>query len=144
MYLEYEESRLRYREAVNTYNAIVAEKEELFARTQPKSVKYDQERVSGGMPQNPFEEYVITMEKRRVNERLAEAKSIVDERKRILEHREWELRRSTDIADRVYCRRMLDKWRIARICKETHYQEAQVHRYLHDIREQIKMIGNDR
>ena len=143
MYLEYEELRRRYNEALEVYNGIVAEKEELFSRTQPKSVRYDRERVAGGTPGNPFEEYVVMMEKRRVNERLAEARSITDDRKRIMEHKEWELRRSQDIADRIYVRRILDRWRIGRICKETHYQEAQVHRYLHEIKENIKKIEND-
>lgn len=138
MYLEYEELRWRYNDALKQCNKILEEKEVLFARTQPKSMRYDQEKVSGTPDAHIFDDYVITMEKRKVNERLAEARSILEERKNLLEHKEWELRQSQDIKDRLYVLRFLDRWRIRRISKFTQYSEAQIYRYLQEIRETIE------
>ena len=138
MYLEYEELRWRYNEALERCNKILEEKEELFARTQPKSVRFDQERVEGTPNAHIFDDYVMTMEKRKVNERLAEARSILDERKHLLEHKEWELRQSKDIKDRLFVLRYLDRWRIRRISKATQYSEAQIYRLLQEIRESLE------
>ncbi len=137
MYMEYAECRKKYREALSLYEDILQEKEKLFARTQPKSVKYDQERVSGGTPSSVFDEYVVMLEKSRINERLAEAKDVLEERKNLMDHQEWMLRRSSDIVDRIFCMRILDRWRIRRISKATNYSEPQIYRILREIQDHL-------
>ena len=141
VYLEYERFKARYRLTQDLYSEILAEKEELFGRTQPRTAPTDKDRVSGGSDANVFESYVIEMESKRIDERLTIVKSILDERHGLLRLKEQELRESKDIPDRIYCYRHLDHKRIKWIARKVNYSEAQVYRHLDAIRKNTKAIN---
>jgi len=138
IYKTYEEYKNRYSETQMQYNAILNEKEELFSITQPQAVKFDKERVNGGNPVNTFDEYLIKKEKKNIDQRLIEIKSILDDRKILLELKEDELRHSRNIQDRIYTYRYLDRKKIKNIALLIPCGDATVYRELKKIRRSIK------
>lgn len=145
VYLEYEAQKLKFQQTHQKYDEILTEKEALFAMTQPKAVQFDKERVSGGTPSNTFDEYVIRKDQLQIDERLAEAKALLDERERLLSVKESELRASKEIIDRVYVARVLDHMKMQKMVRSLSYSESHIYRLLGEIfREVRKMRENER
>lgn len=138
LYMDYHILRSKYHEAQMSVDLILSEKEKLFAKTQPRSIKFDSERVSGGGQSNPFEEYVIQLEKHKIDFRLNEAKTIMEDRLELMLNKEGELRASNDVADKIYCLRVLDRKRLQTIMAITHYSRSHIYRILHEIYENTK------
>ena len=63
LYMVYERFKADFLEAQEVYKQILDKKDELFNMTQPKSTRYDKERVSGGENVNSFEKYMILKER---------------------------------------------------------------------------------
>ena len=146
-YLEYEDLKKKYLKAQEIYDSILSEKEQIFQRTQPKSTMGEYEREhdklysvggKGGNKVNQIEEYVILLDQNQVNERLAEAKSILDDRERLMLQKERDLRRSKNIDDELYTMRYLDRMRISTISRLLCYSESQIYRRLKTIRAKVK------
>jgi hypothetical protein len=140
VYLEYEEYRMKYWETQRQYEEILTEKEVLFSKTQPKSVQFDKERVSGGSANNAFDEYLIQKERKKIDVRLAEAKSIMEERENLLRLKEEELRHSNEVLDKLYCCRVLDKLKMQKIIRVINYSESHIYRMLGEIFREIKKM----
>lgn len=137
IYAIYEEYKNKYYETQKEYNNILNEKEKLFMITQPSSSKFDKERVSGGSSDNTFDRYLILKEEKKIEQRLKEVRSILDDRERLLKLKEEELKESTDIKDKIYRYRYIDKLKVYKISKLVGYSEAQVYRFLDEIRRKI-------
>ena len=141
IYLTYEEYKMKYYDTQMQYNEILNEKEELFAITQPKSVDFKKERVIGGNPVNTFDEYLINKEKKNIDQRLKEIKSILDDRQRLLQLKEDELRHSKNMVDRIYTYRYIDRLKIKNIALRVPCGEATVKRVLHTIKNNLKLMN---
>ena len=133
IYVEYEQLRARFREAQNDFYLLLAEKEDLFRKTQPQAVRVDRERVKGGKETDRFGEYLVEKEKKRIDERLEEIKAILEERKALLGEKEKELRGSPEIEDKIYILRYLERLSVAKIAKIVNYSGSQVFRILQKI-----------
>lgn len=142
LFLEYEILKQKYLDAQEQYEEILNEKEVLFARTQPNGVRYDKEKVSGGSHGDPFADYLTEKERRRIDERLAEAKTLVDERLEIMKRKEHELRLSDGLYDTVYRCRYIDRSHVKKIAKIIGYSRSQTYRVIERIDETIK-LGRD-
>lgn len=138
IYIIYEKYKKCYYDTQNRYNEILTEKERLFSITQPKATDYGKEKTSGGKPSNPFDEYLIQKEKKQIDARLKEVKSLLEDRERLLRLKRDELRVSNNIQDKIYRYRYIDKMRVQKIVKLVGYSEAQVYRILKVIKNNIK------
>lgn len=138
IYAIYEEYKNKYYETQKEYDNILTEKEKLFSMTQPSSSKFDKERVSGGVANNTFERYLILKEEKKIDQRLQEVKSILDDRGKLLKLKEEELKASTNIYDKVYRYRHIEKMKVCKIAKLVGYSEAQVYRILDRIQKSLK------
>lgn len=138
IYIIYEKYKKCYYDTQNRYNEILTEKERLFSITQPKATDYGKEKTSGGKPSNPFDEYLIQKEKKQIDARLKEVKSLLEDRERLLRLKRDELRASNNIHDKIYRYRYIDKMRVQKIVKLVGYSEAQVYRILKVIKNNIK------
>lgn len=138
IYVIYEEYKNKYYETQKEYDIILNEKEKLFMITQPSSVKFDKEIVSGGTPDNTFDRYLILKEEKKIDQRLEEIKSILDDRERLLKLKEQELRASTSVQDKIYKYRYLDKLKVFKIAKLVGYSEPQIYRILKTIKNNLK------
>ena len=123
------------------YLEILNEKEALFALTQPKATDYDTERVKRGEKADTFDRYIIEKERRRIDERLQEARKLLAERRQMLGDKREELKMSNDIKDKVYYFRYIEKKVIHWIAVNVNYSEVQIYRILRQI---TNMIENDR
>ena len=143
LYQEYEVFKLKLSETQMRYNRILSEKENLFARTQPQGIKLNADPVSGGAYVNAFDQYLINKENAKIDERLAEVKSILDDRKELMKLKEEEIRSSKDPECKIYALRYIDRVRVFKISKMVNYSEAQVYRYLDMIKKSISEIHHD-
>lgn len=137
LYLEYESYKTKLHIAQKNYDKLLCRKEELFRMTQPSPPNMEGERVTGGESGNSFDTYLILKEKEKIDERLEEAKSILDGRKLLLETKLEELKTSNNPYDKIYYYRFIEKWKVKRISKKIAYGEAQVYRMQKMIREKI-------
>lgn len=138
LYIEHNNYKNKYYEVQKKYDEILSEQEQLFLITQPKATAYDKERVNGGSPSNPFEDYLILKEKKLIDERLKEVKAILVDRKHLLDLKEQELRASNDWYDKIYAYYFIDKLSTTKIEKRVPYSRVQIWRILNIIKKNIK------
>lgn len=139
LYMEFVDYREKYLEAQRQYDEILSKKKQLFDRTQPRSIRVDKEKISGGENINSFDDYLIDKEKNRIDERLVEIKKILEGRELLLKLKEKELRASNILIDRIFCMRYLDEMKVYVIARVVNYSERQIHRIIYEIHENIKM-----
>lgn len=138
VFIDYETYKIKYLEIQTKYNEILIEKENLFTKTQPNAIRYDRLQVQGGMSGNGFDEYLIAKEKAHIDERLFEARQLLEDRERLLKLKEKELRSSKDKLDLVYCMRYVDNKRPYAIARSLNYSESQIYRILDKIQKDIR------
>lgn len=139
IYLEYHDCLEKYKEVQRKYDEILTEKEQLFQRTQPSAIRTDKEKVQGGkLASNSFDSYLIRKEETQIEERLAEVKSLLTDRERLLKFKLGELRRSQDLEDKVYLMRYVERVRVYKIATRLSYHESHIYRILNKIDESLK------
>lgn len=139
IYIQYDEYKNKYYNAQKEFDSVLREKEELFSKTQPQATRYDKELVSGGKVNNKFDDYVILKDKNKIDERLLESKSILEDREKLLKLKEQELKESKDWIDIIYVYYYIDKLSIRKIEKRIPYSTAEICRKLKIIRKNINM-----
>lgn len=139
IYKEYVEYKTKYYEAQNIYDVVLNEKEVLFLKTQPKATDYDKERVSGGSPNNAFDSYLIAKEKKQIDARLEEAKSILEDREKLFKLKEEELRASKDWNDIIYIYYYIENLSIRKIAMRIPFSATQIFRIIQIIRKNINL-----
>ena len=137
LYLEYETYKRKYHAIQNEYNAILTEKEGLFTKTQAKAIRYDKERVQSSVGGNGFDEYLIAVEQKKIDERLTVARQLLEDRERLLRLKEIELRQSHDRMDLIYTMRYVDGKKPHVIAKALNYSNSQVYRILDKIKSNL-------
>lgn len=142
LYVEHNQLRTKYILVQMQYDAILSEQEALFARTQPAGINYAKERATGGNPTNPFDEYITAKEQKRIDERLKEIKSILDDRKELLDLKERELRLSKEWDDIIYTYYFLDRLTITQIEIRLPYSRVQIWRKLNKIKDNLNGTSN--
>ncbi len=138
LYLEYEDCKKKYNQIVETFESTLEEKERLFMKTQPKGTKIDKVSVEGGVNNNLFDNYLMEVEKKQLDQKLEEARKIVDERYKYLKTKELELRASKDWVDKIYVYRFIEQLPVKTILHLIPYQEAQIYRIINEIKRGIK------
>ena len=130
IYHEHNAAKKAYEDAKSVYKGIMDEKAELFARTQPSSVKASEKVAGGGAKRTPFDDYLVAVERAEIDRRIGEAKNIMLERRALLQTLEADLRASKIREDKVYLLRYVECWKVQRIARYMHYSEAQIYRIL--------------
>ena len=139
VYIDYEIYKCKYLEIQAKYNEILTEKENLFTKTQPNAIRYDKLQIEGGkLVGNGFDEYLIAKEEDKIDERLTEARQLLEDRERLLKLKEKELRASKDKLDQIYCMRFVDNKRPYAIARALNYSESQIYRILDKIQKDIR------
>ena len=133
VYQIYEEYKWNFLVAQERFMEMLTEKERIFTKTQPNAIRYDKEKIQTSPDGNILEEYVIEMERKRINERLAELRLIMSDREGLLRLKEYELKTSKDIDDQIYCLKYLENKKVEKIAKFLGYSESQIYRRLEKI-----------
>lgn len=141
-YLEHNKRYCDYLQAQRDLNEVLEEYMIVFQRTQPKG-NYS-ERISGS-PKNKTEEYVIELDRRQLNRRIADAKLIIQAKKDLLDMAEEQLRKSKDIYDVIYTKKFVDKKRPKDIYRELDLMGMNYSRsHIYEIIKRIKLTtGRD-
>ena len=137
LFVEYERCKDIYIELQAKYEAVMLEKERLFTRVMPNAINYDKEDIQTSISSNMLDEYILALERNKVDERLESIKSMLDDRQRLLTMKEQALRKSPDKYDRLYVLRYLDGMGVKQITRRMYLSKTQVYRLLDDIRRKI-------
>jgi DNA-directed RNA polymerase specialized sigma subunit len=137
LFVEYERCKDIYIELQAKYEAVMLEKERLFTRVMPNAINYDKEDIQTSISSNMLDEYILALERNKVDERLESIKSMLDDRQRLLSMKEQALRKSPDKYDRLYVFRYLDGMGVKQITRRMYLSKTQVYRLLDDIRRKI-------
>ena len=138
IYVVYEDYKKVYYEVQKQYNQTLEEREKLFAKTQPQSLKFDKLIIDNNNYNNAFESYLIAKERMQIDKRISELKIILEDRKNLLETKEKELRKSKQWIDKLYVYKYIENLSVKEILQLMPYEEAQIYRMLKQIK---KVIG---
>ena len=134
IYIEYEQYRCKYLDLQEQFNHFLTEKERILTKTLPNAIRYDKDKTSSSLDGNPLEDYVIELEESKVDESLDRIRQLLEDRERLLQLKEKELRMSQDVYDRIYRMKYLDCMGTNKIAKIMHYSRSQVYRILENIK----------
>lgn len=139
IYIQYHDCKNKYYDAQKDFEKVLSEKERLFAKTQPAAVDTTKDTVSGGTPTNEFDNYLIEMEKKNVDKRLDEARSILDDRLKIFKLKEDELYHSKDRFDVIYKYYFIEKLSIRKTAMKMDIGQTEIFRKVQKIRKNINL-----
>lgn len=137
LFVEYERCKDIYIELQAKYEAVMLEKERLFTRVMPNAINYDKEDIQTSISSNMLDEYILALERNKVDERLESIKSMLADRQRLLSMKEQALRKSPDKYDRLYVMRYLDGMSVRQMTRRMHLSKTQIYRILDEIRQKI-------
>ena len=137
LFVEYERCKDIYIELQAKYEAVMLEKERLFTRVMPNAINYDKEDIQTSISSNMLDEYILALERNKVDERLESIKSMLADRQRLLSMKEQALRKSPDKNDRLYVMRYLDGMSVRQMTRRMHLSKTQIYRILDEIRQKI-------
>lgn len=132
-YLEYERYKVKYNGIQWRYSQILLEKERLFTNTQPSAIRYDKDKVQSSVGGNMLDNYVISLEEKRIDQKLNILRKSLKNWQTLLDLKERELRRSKSTIDRIYVLKYIDGQEISKIADLTHYSKSQIYRILRQI-----------
>lgn len=143
LYVEHYEYKNKYYKAQKDFDAILSEKEHLFAKTQPKATSYDKEITSGGtIKENPFDQYVAKLLEDNIDARLKEAREILKDRELLLKLKESELKQSKDWYDIAYTYRYIEGYPVRKIGNKMPYCRSSIYNMLEKIEKNISLDKN--
>ena len=134
VYPEYEEYKRKYQYFLNRFNQILSRKEDMLMKTLPSAIRYDKDHVQSSPSSNVLDEYVIALDESQIDSELAKVKELIEDRGRLLDLKEKQLRDSQHINDRVYVMKYLEGYSVNRISKVLNYSRTQVYRILDEIK----------
>jgi DNA-directed RNA polymerase specialized sigma subunit len=137
LFVEYERCKDIYIELQAKYESVMLEKERLFTRVMPNAINYDKEDIQTSISSNMLDEYILALERNKVDERLESIKSMLADRQRLLTMKEQALRKSPDKNDRIYVMRYLDGMSVRQMTRRMHLSKTQIYRILDEIRQKI-------
>lgn len=140
VYLEYERVKMSCISTKNRFAHLLLEKERILTETLPNAIRYDKDNVQTSIEGNLLDNYVIEMDEKGIDKRLAKLRQSLKDWEILLEFMERRLRSSKEIPDRIYVMRHLDGYGIKRICKEINYSRSQIYRILDKIEKNCRNL----
>ena len=142
IYEEYHAMSIKYQEAKQKLDEIISEKERLFFMTQPKAVSIKADKVDGGEYVNEFDQYLTALEDQQIDQKIEEAKHILTEREHLLRLVEIDLRRSSQLYDKVYRMHYLDNLNAYIIARKLYYSKSQIYNIIERIKHRLRSGEN--
>ena len=140
IYEEYESIWNTIRKKEKELFELINKRDELFLKTQPKSSKFDKEKVDSKSTRNMMEEYVI--QKEYLNERIMQLNITLDDIYQVLKRKRDELKQSKNIYDRIYYYYCIERLNIYKVSCLMNYSESQIYRKLKKMGIEVKMRKN--
>ena len=140
IYEEYEDIWNTIRKKEKELFELINKREELFLKTQPKSSKFDKEKVDSKSTRNMMEEYVIQQEY--FNDRIMQLNITLDDIYQVLKRKRDELKQSKNTYDRIYYYYCIERLNIYKVSCLMNYSESQIYRKLKSMGIDVKMQKN--
>ena len=141
IYEEYEVIWSKIRKLEKELFELINKRDELFIITQPKSSKFDKEKVDSKTTKNIIERYVI--EKEYLNERIMQLNITLDDWYQILNRKRGELKLSKQISDRIYYYRLIEKMSPSKIAYLIPCDRTTVYRHMKEMCKNVKGLKNE-
>lgn len=138
IFLDYERAKIKYYKAQSWFDDALTEKERLMTKTMPSAIRYDKANVKSTPNGNVLDDYVISMEEKKINKKIASRRHLLEDRERLLSLKEKELRKSHDKMDIVYVNWKIDGLSPEEISEALHYSKSQVYRMIGGIKSAIR------
>ena len=132
-YIDYERYLVRYEHIQERFVFILLEKEKLLTRTLPCAIRYDKDKVQNTIDDNPLEDYIISVEEKELDVKIARLRRHLDDWRVLMDVKEQELRKSQVLIDRVYVMKYLDDLSVNKICRILHYEKTRIYELLTEI-----------
>ena len=132
-YTDYESYLVRYEHIQMQFVRVLLEKEKLLTRTLPCAIRYDKDKVQNTIDDNPLEDYIISVEEKELDVKIARLRRHLDDLGVLMDVKEQELRKSQVLIDRVYVMRYLDGLSVNKICRILHYEKTRIYELLTEI-----------
>lgn len=132
-YTDYESYLVRYEYIQVQFVRVLLEKEKLLTRTLPSAIRYDKDKVQNTIDDNPLEDYVISVEEKELDVKIARLRRHLDDWRVLMDVKEGELRKSQVLIDRVYVMKYLDGLSVNKICRILHYEKTRIYELLTEI-----------
>lgn len=140
-YVLYEKARRSYQRMIMIRNNIAARKEELFSKTQPRSVRTDSPKVSGGSGVNATEKYVEILDAQQLDAQLKEADHLLRQREEyLLIPLQEELEKSWRLKDQIFFCKYIKGMKAEWISKKLGYSVSNIYRYLKEIQTELDQL----
>lgn len=132
-YTDYESYLVRYERIQVQFVRVLLEKEKLLTRTLPSAIRYDKDKVQNTIDDNPLEDYIISVEEKELDVKIARLRRHLDDWRVLMDVKEQELRKSQVLIDRVYVMKYLDGLSVNKICRILHYEKTRIYELLTEI-----------
>lgn len=135
IYKDYQRHKADLIQALKDYSNLLDEKAELFQRTQPSAVTLDRVGSGGTMVSgtDQVDAYLIQSERKQLDERLKDARDIVNGMKERLDNDELLLSLSPDRIDHVYLYRYVKGRSASDTASILHYSQSYVFKMCREI-----------
>ena len=128
LYIEFERISNKYSALQKAFTDTLLEKERLFMQTLPGAIRYDKDKVQATADGSPLEDYVVNVDTKELDAKLARYRALLDDWKVLMEVKEAELRKSKDIFNIIYVMRYIDGYPVSRIAKLLHYNRQWIYK----------------
>ena len=139
-YTDYESYLVRYEYIQMQFVRVLLEKEKLLTRTLPSAIRYDKDKVQNTIDDNPLEDYIISVEEKELDVKIARLRRHLDDWRVLMDVKEGELRKSQVLIDRVYVMKYLDGLSVNKICRILHYEKTRIYELLTEIAKNGKLM----
>lgn len=119
-----------YKAARQLLRELLERDDELFQRTQPGAIRYDQDKVQSSGGEDKLLAYVAQRQAEHLDDRIRIARLHVTEWEEYRMRSLQELRRSRNPEDRVYVLRMVDGLSVRKVARLVGYDKRHVYRIL--------------
>ena len=135
LFVEHYRLNEEYKEAKKEFEKALAKKSQLLYSVVPKSANFENELVKGSSS-NKFLNYTIKMEE--IDKEINVRRNLRDVLAYRLKLKEIELKKSDELADKIYILKYIEHLKVKYISIKVNYSKAQTYRILDEILTKIK------
>ena len=135
LFVEHYHLNEEYKEAKKEFEKALAKKSQLLYSVVPKSANFENELVKGSSS-NKFLNYTIKMEE--IDKEINVRRNLRDVLEYRLKLKEIELKKSDELADKIYILKYIEHLKVKYISIKVNYSKAQTYRILDEILTKIK------
>ena len=135
LFIEHYKLNEEYKEAKKEFDKALEKKSQLLYSVVPKSANFENELVKGSSS-NKFLNYTIKMEE--IDKEINVRRNLRDVLEYRLKLKEIELKKSDELADKIYILKYIEHLKVKYISIKVNYSKAQTYRILDEILTKIK------